>query len=318
LDKKKNLSLLVKIAVLSVIFWFISTKINMADVDQILKTGDINQFYGAMFLYFISIFFAALQWKNLLTIQNIQIPYLKSLRFSFVGVFFNSFLPSSTGGDVYRIYGLGKDTSKWASVLSATFFDRVFGFSILGLFSLISGLFYFGEINMKFSLIVFIVFFSLISFFMLFILSHRFYSLVDRLFFKFLPNKIVNILREFRLEGKKVFASKRSLIPIFITSILVQGLRVLSNYYAAKAVGVDISVGYFFLFIPIIGMAISLPITFGGIGIRELVSMELFGGIGVAEHQAIFMQTVAFIASIFVNLLGGTVLLYRIIKDKMR
>ncbi len=318
LDKKKSLITVLKLVALAVIFWFISSKINMSDLEDIKENGDLFQFFLSMGLYFGSIFFAALQWKNLLKIQEVKIKYLTSLRFSFVGVFFNSFLPSSTGGDVYRVYGLGKDTSKWGSVLSATFFDRVFGFVVLGFFSFVAGVVFFDEIDLKFSIIVLSLFFSLISGFLLFIASHRFCSLVDRFIFSRFPAKIVKTLREFRLEGKKVFSSYKSLLPILVTSILVQGMRVLSNYYAAKSIGVDIDVGYFFLFIPIIGMAISLPITFGGVGIREIVSLELFGSLGVANYQAVFMQTVAFIANVFVNLLGGLVLLYRMFKDKSR
>ncbi len=318
MEKKKYLTRLLKIIALIVIVWFVFTKINIKDIENIINNGDLSLFGISMLLYFISIFFASAQWKNLLKIQDIEVSYLTSLRFSFIGVFFNSFLPSSAGGDVYRVYGLGKETSKWGSVLSATFFDRVFGFVILGLFSLIAGVVYFNEIDLKFSVIVMIMFFAIISGFLLFILSHRFFSLIDRFIFRFFPEKITKTLREFRLEGKKVFSSTKRLVPILVISIIVQGLRVVSNYYAAKSIGVDISVGYYFLFIPIIGMAIMVPITPGAVGIRELVSLELFGGVGVASVQAAFMQTVAFLTNIFVNALGGLVLLYRIIIDKKR
>jgi uncharacterized membrane protein YbhN (UPF0104 family) len=63
-------------------------------------------------------------------------------------------------------------------------------------------------------------------------------------------------------------------------------MLILGNYFLGLAVGVDLSLYYYFLFIPVISVLLMLP-SIGGLGIREGAYVLLFGQVGVANSQAL-------------------------------
>src|SRR5690606_18220324 len=50
------------------------------------------------------VFLSAYKWRLLLSIHGIEYSTLRLSRYYFVALFFNNFLPTSIGGDGYRIY----------------------------------------------------------------------------------------------------------------------------------------------------------------------------------------------------------------------
>jgi uncharacterized protein (TIRG00374 family) len=57
---------------------------------------------------------AGLKWYILLQAQGIQVPFRAVLGYTYVGFFFNNFLPANVGGDVVRGYGLARYTEQGA------------------------------------------------------------------------------------------------------------------------------------------------------------------------------------------------------------
>jgi hypothetical protein len=61
---------------------------------------------------------------------------------------------------------------------------------------------------------------------------------------------------------------------------------------------------------------VALPISFGGIGVRESAAVELFGHVGVSPADAVGMQLTTFILSIVVNLPGWMVFVLRQLRSR--
>jgi hypothetical protein len=91
--------------------------------------------------------------------------------------------------------------------------------------------------------------------------------------------------------------------------MVTQLLRVLSNYYSGLSLGIELSLLLYLVFIPVIGIAVSLPISISGIGLREYISIELFGQFTQPE-KAMVMQTLAYLGTLFINSLGFFVIFY--------
>lgn len=82
-----------------------------------------------LLLLSIQIFIGALRWQLLLRGQNIFIHYLTLLRISMIGYFFNTFIPGSTGADVYRAYRVSQESHvSTAAVTASVIIDRFVGF----------------------------------------------------------------------------------------------------------------------------------------------------------------------------------------------
>ena len=80
---------------------------------------------------------------------------------------------------------------------------------------------------------------------------------------------------------------------------------------AGAAVGLDVGLRYFVGFQPVAAIIAALPISVGGLGVREGVLVELFGGIGVEESLAFATSILGYAAGILASLLGGIAFVVR-------
>ena len=81
----------------------------------------------ALVLYLTAIVLNSIRWQLLLRAQGTPVPLGALLQYTFVGVFFNNFLPANVGGDVMRGYGLARYTDRGAEAAVSVVVDRVVG-----------------------------------------------------------------------------------------------------------------------------------------------------------------------------------------------
>ncbi len=74
------------------------------------------------------VFLSAYKWQILLKMHGIDYPLGRLSKYYFVAVFFNNFLPTSIGGDGYRIYKTFDNGRGKASAVIAVAMERVTGF----------------------------------------------------------------------------------------------------------------------------------------------------------------------------------------------
>ena len=105
----------------------------------------------------------------------------------------------------------------------------------------------------------------------------------------------------------------RTLLAVLAVSLVVQALRTVVHYEIAKAMGLDIPVIYFFLFVPVIAIFIALPISIGGLGVREGLGIFFFCKAvpGLTSEQAFMMGFLAYVVGVAVSLAGGAIYLAR-------
>ena len=51
----------------------------------------------------------SLRWKIILEHQNINIPFISAMQVTWVGLFVSQTMPSTVGGDLFRLYYLVKN-----------------------------------------------------------------------------------------------------------------------------------------------------------------------------------------------------------------
>jgi uncharacterized membrane protein YbhN (UPF0104 family) len=72
----------------------------------------------------------AWRWWLVLTITGAEVPLSTAVRQYFVGIFVNNFLPSTVGGDVAKVYYIGRQHG-YRAVAASVIVDRVLGVGIL-------------------------------------------------------------------------------------------------------------------------------------------------------------------------------------------
>jgi len=258
----------------------------------------------------LSSLLGASQWFILLKSLDINIHFKKAVSYYYTGLFFNNFLLSFIGGDLFRIYDVTKVSGKNSESISTVFLDRLLGFSVLSTLALLGVLFTIDILKNKIVLIfifgLFAIFFILILFFYFKNFAKRFESFGDRI----LPKKIAEKLREI-YRGINYFRHKKKLIFfLFLLSIIIQLLRISVHYCMAHSLSLEINFLYFLIFIPVISILVLLP-SIGGVGIREQAAVFLFGSIGILPVKASTIVFLAFLTGILASLPGGIFFIFR-------
>jgi hypothetical protein len=103
-----------------------------------------------------------------------------------------------------------------------------------------------------------------------------------------------------------VFRDKKAVIIKNISlSLLLQISSCFSFYIIARSVGININMVYFFVFLPIMGAITMLPISIGGLGLRENTAAYLFPLVGVNKDLAVAMSLLNFFFIVICAIIGG-------------
>lgn len=93
-----------------------------------------------------------------------------------------------------------------------------------------------------------------------------------------------------------------------LVSLIFDLLLIVFNLLIAYGIGVDQPVGIFLLFTPLISFSLALPISVGGLGVREQTYILLFGALGVSDAAATAMSFANYVlTTLVIGLIGGVV-----------
>ena len=96
------------------------------------------------------------------------------------------------------------------------------------------------------------------------------------------------------------------LLAAMVLMIAGTALRAVRWQVLVQALDIKVPLGIFLLFTPIISFSLALPISVGGLGIREQTYILLFGSLGVADTVAAAMSLANHaLTNLVVGLLGG-------------
>jgi hypothetical protein len=101
---------------------------------------------------------------------------------------------------------------------------------------------------------------------------------------------------------------------MMLLSVVIQTMRVSTHILVALALGIHIApdiAGMFFVFVPLLSLAMIPPITINGLGIREALGILLFARAGIGETDAFAIEFLTYLVSVAVSLVGLVFFLWR-------
>jgi uncharacterized protein (TIRG00374 family) len=262
--------------------------------------------WAGVALFTASHFAGSTQWNWLLKAEGIRLPWLKCLSIYFIGLFFNNFLIGGVGGDVFRMLDVRRSSGKGASAVSAVFLDRMAG--MLAMTGIAVAAIPFALSGGSFGTRLWIPFIALAGgwcFCLLFLFHKPFARILIRLIRFMIPRRIETSARE--VYGKiNAFGRNRGLLlRILGMSCTVQLARIYTHYLVARSLGAALPPAVFFLVVPIVAVAATLPVSVGGIGLREQTGAVLFGAAGMAGSLAVSTEFLAYLVAVVSSLYGG-------------
>jgi hypothetical protein len=111
---------------------------------------------------------------------------------------------------------------------------------------------------------------------------------------------VIDHLSEFK-------SRKDVIVQVIGLSLVIQALRVFTHVLVGVSLGIHIDstiLSQFFVFVPLLSLAMIPPITINGLGIREGLGILLFARAGLAETDAFALEFLTWVVSVGVSLLG--------------
>ena len=305
-------SVLAKLALSAALMTLLFRRIPVESVGETLRGADRGGLLAAGALMLASNLLGSFQWSRLLHGVRIRIPLWKVIAYYHVGLFFNNFLPANIGGDIARVVDSSRYSETRAAALSAVVMDRAIGTIALAGLALVTTIPAIDQFHLSMAYLALVGFFVASATFLWALLEPRFLAMLQRILRRIGLGRLQPHLDELASHLAGFRQQRRLLAEVFAIALIVQVSRIGVHALVARAFGLHIGLTFFFLFVPLLAVIVSLPISFNGIGVREGAGIVLFGWIGVSRTAAFSLQFTTYLVAVAVSLLGALVFLARI------
>ncbi len=290
---KNLLKLLLSLLILAVLFY----EVDMQAALRTMEQANPALLAAALGVQLLSQTVAAWRWTLIMNKLAFPHDFGFYLRSYFKGTLFNQVLPTSIGGDAYRVAEVHAHGAPLKEAFYAIFIDRIVGLVGLLLLNL------FAILWAPKDLYPTVVFYTILAVilgavagFVLLLWLHR-YSPLYRW-------RLTRLLAELSERFWRVYHQPRDLFIQLGLSLLTHLLGMLALFGIGHAVGINEPIGIYLALTPIAILLTILPITFAGWGVRESALIGLFMLIGTPEPKVLAMSLLYGIILIFAALPG--------------
>ncbi len=318
------LKLFISLGLMGYLFYrFLSNPVDRAVLMQYLTTANYWYLLLALALFMLAVVTNAIKWHILLKAQGISVPLSAVTNYTFVGFFFNNFLPANVGGDVIRGYGLARYTARSAEAAVSVVVDRIIGLMAFMFTAAVAALIAVnivpvdasaqaGLLAQNLTQVEFIALIGLAVIAAVFavMLSYRLRQLIGRLFaFKLLRplSPLYQRLSEAFGAYRYQYGALLAAFGVGVGTVLLTGVVDLAIVAGLHG---QIPPIYIFLFNPIIAVALIAPISIGGLGTGSVLYVYFYGLVGVPATLAFALSLVKQ-AIVYLGSLPGGVLWLR-------
>jgi len=297
---------------------WIYTRTDADALGEILASISPTLLLGIAALVFVNMLLQGVKWWVLIRRFVPELKLTRTVSVHMESAFYAIVLPSGAAQDVVKSVMLSK-THNPSVVWAAAWLARLMGFFSLLLFSFIGILYLDSDIlpaEFRVSMVTAVAVIVLLC-------AASFSKTVTRplrgVAVRIIPPGIMAKIEKLR-DGIYAFKyARKTLAQTFAISTAIHFLIIFGASLTVYAVS-----GKFYLieclaFVPLVEiMAISLPLTPGGVGIREALMALLFTTLGLSGPQIASYVTISLLVSMLARLAGGTPILYRVIVRQKR
>lgn len=291
-------------------FAWVFRRVDLASLRQTLGSVDPVWMAAVWALFFLSQAGCILRWRILAPSHPaVNLPFLAH---SFlVGCFFNTFLPTTIGGDVIRGYDLIKATGEWRGSLASVLMDRLLGFVGFLSFALAAWILLPSAREDPLIQASFAGFCGLVAALFAVLGSRRILQTMLKPFGKIGLGQLQSHAKQFQETLRDYFRNPSRLLRGMGVTAIIQLFAIGIYAATAKALHVPIPLTYLVLVVPIIITLSQVPVSLNGWGIREWATVLFLGRIGIAAHEALSISLVCALIPLLSGAAGAFLFLGR-------
>lgn len=294
---KNNLKTGLKLSITLLLLVVSLSMIRFDTLMESLRNANIGLLVIAGLLITFGGFAGAASWYFILRTRLPSLGYREVANCHWSGMFFNSFLPSNVGGDVVKGYIVARDQGATGFVVTSLFVDRAVNLGMLlsiGVFTLLLQL---GRPLFA------AIFLGLLALLLAGVLASA----------RFLHDR-VRLGPRTGIRGKitaliepvfKLASTPRLFFPMLLAALASQLLKTGQNVFVILALGLNLPTFCVWYVIPLFGVVSALPISIGGLGLREMAAQWLSGPMHVDNTHLVTLSLAGHFMVVLVNMLGA-------------
>ena len=276
---------------------------NLSELYDVFVHSDYWYSGLALLVSLIGLYLGTLRWQILLKRFDVNVLIYPLFRLICLSLFYNFFIPGGFAGDIIRGYKCKNYDLNGTQGIASVFLDRIMGLVGFIFFGLMGILFTFNLLRGTNLLVgVGVVFISVI------VVTGIIFNRKIMSSLKFISKIHVTLYEKLRKCYDYIYYYrnyKRILIYALVVSLITGLTNILAFYLLSVSVGGNVAFVYFVFFIPIITLVSYFPISYSGLGIREMAFTILFLQVGMSRDQALAIPLMYFSLLLFMGILGG-------------
>lgn len=305
----KILGWIFKLGLTLAAFWFALHGVDIVHVVEILETQQHDGIVWTLILLASQVLLGAARWHKIL--QSIlrtgerALARFEAIRVYYISVFFNCCLPGTVGGDVIRVWMVKSETLSLHTAITSVIIDRLIALLALGVLVMVT-LPWLGEAA-GFDAAIWLPLLLLAGVFA-FKMTLRMKTFLQH----FQHINPARWLWHFIDCLQMMLAHPKASLVALVYAIFSHLCFCLCVYALAQGLKVDISVMQCITLVPLVMLAMTLPISIGGWGVREAGMVGMLSLAGVPKTAALMISLEYGIINILFSLPGALVwLAYR-------
>jgi uncharacterized membrane protein YbhN (UPF0104 family) len=273
-------------------------QVDLGELAQVVAKARWGLLVVAALVALAGVALRAVRWLALLRGLQIEVPLGRLINLYFVGSFFNTFLPTSFGGDAIRMVELARHSQKAPEAIGTVLVDRANGLwvlFVLGLLALPLAAQYIPSQTVILFAAVYVAG-----------VAGGWVAMGTGLL-PWLGNKI-KLPGQAKLERFYRAVSGCGTVALAqasVVSLIFNLMQITVRYLIALGLNVRLPLGIFFAFAPILSTVLLFP-SIGGLGVSEMAHTLAYGTVDVESPAATAMSLARFGAQTLIpGLIGG-------------
>lgn len=296
----KKISRLIGIAIII----FILSKSNIAEIRNIFLNSNKYYLILGLLITILMCVIKSFRWNYLKKIQGIKYSITNSFIMHSASLLAGLTTPGRLG-ELSKLFYLKNDGYSYGKSLFNVVIDRLFDMFFLLIFGTVGMLFFFSLFKKEIPYILTFTAVALI-FVYLFIKTNLLKTVLSKAFNFIIPVKYqkswqINI-QDFIVDLKGLKA-KHYLFALAVTCISWL-LYYFQMSIFAKAIGINISFLYLAISTTVAGIVTMIPISYSGIGTRDLVLITLFSLVFISKESAVALSSLILSTQIVMAIIG--------------
>lgn len=246
---------------------------------------------------------SVLRWHRVLLALGLATKVRTLFRLYLAGLFVGNFLPSTVGGDVVRVSRLARITRQRPGAFASVVLERLTGWLVLPVITLVSllvnpGLLGLGSAS-RLAIALSLTTLALLAAVVVVAGNDRMGRLLSG------RDGWARFAAAVHLGLARFRHSPAAAAQVLLVSFAYQLVVALGAFLVAVAIGLHVGWGAIVAFMPVVAIVQVLPLTIGGLGLREGAFVVFLGPLGVTASQAIAFGLLVYALNLAVSLLGA-------------